>query len=184
MTNKHSGSTFDSFLEEAGIKQDVETVAVKRVLAWQFTQAMAEKHKTKVDMAKELHTSRSQLERLLDPNKLSVTLGTISKAARVLGKKVTLQITDVHDAATERPSVSFRSVAQGEQVRCSRTYVLDHTPAWANVSIDCVNRAVLVPLSSAHVISWQECQSIDIEDHRGFLSSYEENSGLELALSA
>ena len=63
----HSGSTFDSFLEEEGIREEVEAVAIKRVLAWQLEQAMQEQQKTKQAMAKQLHTSRSQLDRLLDP---------------------------------------------------------------------------------------------------------------------
>jgi DNA-binding Xre family transcriptional regulator len=94
MKNKHSGSTFDSFLQEEGIKQDVEAVAIKRVLSWQFKKLMAEQHKTKVKMAREIQTSRSQLDRLLDPKKLSVTLGTLTKAAHVLGKEIVIQITD------------------------------------------------------------------------------------------
>jgi antitoxin HicB len=102
MKNRHSGSTFDSFLQEESIRQEVETVAIKRVLASQFKQAMQKQHKTKVGMAKELHTSRSQLDRLLDPNKLSVTLGTISKAAKVLGKEVIIQIADIQQSAPQK----------------------------------------------------------------------------------
>ena len=78
----HSGSTFDSFLEEEGIREEVEAVAIKRVLAWQLEQAMQEQQKTKQAMAKQLHTSRSQLDRLLDPQNVSVTLDTITRAAQ------------------------------------------------------------------------------------------------------
>jgi antitoxin HicB len=60
----HSGSTFDSFLEQEGIRSRVEAVAIKRVLAWQFERAMREQTKTKQAMAKQLHASRSQLDRL------------------------------------------------------------------------------------------------------------------------
>ncbi len=63
----HSGSTFDSFLEEDGIREEVEAIAFKRVLAWQLSQAMRKRQKTKQAMAKQLRTSRSQLDRLLDP---------------------------------------------------------------------------------------------------------------------
>ena len=91
----HSGSTFDSFLEEEGIREEVEAVAIKRVLAWQLEQAMQDQQKTKQAMAKELHTSRSQLDRLLDPQNVSVTLDTITRAARALGKRVILRVTDV-----------------------------------------------------------------------------------------
>jgi antitoxin HicB len=106
--NKYSGSTFDSFLQEEGIKPEVETVAIKRVLAWQFKQAMEQQHKSKVSMAKELHTSRSQLDRLLDPNKLSVTLGTISKAAKILGKQVIIQIADSEQQRARHKDVRHR----------------------------------------------------------------------------
>ena len=91
----HSGSTFDSFLEQEGIREEVEAVAIKRVLAWQLSQAMQEQQKTKQAMAKQLHTSRSQLDRLLDPQNVSVTLDTITRAARALGKRVIIRVTDV-----------------------------------------------------------------------------------------
>lgn len=90
----HSGSTFDSFLEEEGIREEVEAVAIKRVLAWQLEQAMQEQQKTKQSMAKQLHTSRSQLDRLLDPSNVSVTLDTITRAARALGKRVIIRVAD------------------------------------------------------------------------------------------
>lgn len=90
----HSGSTFDSFLEAEGIREEVEAVAIKRVLAWQLEQAMKEQRKTKQAMAKQLHTSRSQLDRLLDPQNISVTIATIMRAARALGKRVTIRVTD------------------------------------------------------------------------------------------
>lgn len=91
----HSGSTLDSFLEQEGIREEVEAVAIKRVLAWQLEQAMQEQQKTKRAMAKQLHTSRSQLDRLLDPRNVSVTLDTITRAARVLGKRVIIRVADV-----------------------------------------------------------------------------------------
>lgn len=91
----HSGSTFDSFLEEEGIREEVEAVALKRVLAWQLSQAMRKQQKTKRAMARQLRTSRSQLDRLLDPQNVSVTLDTISRAARALGKRLIIRVTDV-----------------------------------------------------------------------------------------
>jgi antitoxin HicB len=91
----HSGSTFDSFLEEEGIREEAEAVAIKRVLAWQLEQAMQEQQKTKQAMAKQLQTSRSQLDRLLDPRNISVTLDTITRAARALGKRVIIRVADV-----------------------------------------------------------------------------------------
>jgi antitoxin HicB len=88
----HSGSSFESFLEEEGIRDEVETVAIKRVLAWQLAQAMAQKKLTKKAMAHELHTSRSQLDRLLDPKNVSVSLDTIARAAQALGKSLVIQV--------------------------------------------------------------------------------------------
>jgi predicted XRE-type DNA-binding protein len=93
-----SGSTFDSFLEQEGIREDVEAVAIKRVLAWQLEQAMRQQQKTKQAMAKQLHTSRSQLDRLLDPRNVSVTLDTITRAARALGKRVIIRVADLKAA--------------------------------------------------------------------------------------
>jgi DNA-binding Xre family transcriptional regulator len=90
----HSGSTLGSVLEEEGIRDEVEAVAVKRVLAWQFQEAMRKRKKTKQAMARELGTSRSQLDRLLDPRNVSVSLHTITRAANVLGKRVIVRIAD------------------------------------------------------------------------------------------
>jgi hypothetical protein len=91
---EHTGSTFDSFLEEEGIREEVEAVAVKRVISWQLAEAMRKKRKTKQALAKELNTSRSQLDRLLDPRNVTVSLDTISRAARVLGKRLVIRIAD------------------------------------------------------------------------------------------
>jgi antitoxin HicB len=91
----HTGSTFDSFLEDEGIREEVEAVAIKRVLAWQLEKAMKEQRKTKRTMAKQLRTSRSQLDRLLDPQNISVTIATITRAARALGKRVIIHVSDV-----------------------------------------------------------------------------------------
>jgi antitoxin HicB len=91
----HSGSTFDSFLEEEGIREEVEAVAIKRVLAWQLEKAMKEQRKTKQSMARQLRTSRSQLDRLLDPRNVRVTIESITRAARALGKRVILHVADV-----------------------------------------------------------------------------------------
>src|SRR5260370_29670616 len=90
----YSGSTFDSFLEEEGIREEVEAIAIKRVLAWKLQQTMREQRKTKQAMARQLHTSRSQLDRLLDPRNVSVTLDTITRAARALGKRVIIPMAD------------------------------------------------------------------------------------------
>src|SRR5579862_2265298 len=90
----HSGSSFDSFLEQEGVREEVEAVAVKCVLAWQLQRAMQKQQKTKQAMARQLRTSRSQLDRLLDPGNASVTLDTIARAARALGKRLIIRVTD------------------------------------------------------------------------------------------
>jgi len=90
----HTGSTFESFLEEEGIRNEVQGAAIKRVLAWQFAQAMEQQKKTKLGMAKELRTSRSQLDRLLDPANTAVSLETLTRAANVLGKRLVFEIRD------------------------------------------------------------------------------------------
>jgi hypothetical protein len=91
----HSGSSFDDFLEEEGYRDEVESAAIKRVLAWQFEQEMTRQQKTKRAMAAELKTSRSQLDRLLDPQNTAVSLDTLTRAAHVLGKRLVLEIRDV-----------------------------------------------------------------------------------------
>jgi antitoxin HicB len=109
----HSGSSFSSFLDEKGIRDEVESMAVKRVLAWQFESAMKKRQKTKQAMAKELRTSRSQLDRLLDPRNVSVSLHTITRAANVLGKKVIIRIADAEPARARRSSRSVSAARRG-----------------------------------------------------------------------
>jgi len=98
----HSGSNFDEFLEREGLREEVEAVAIKRVLAWQFSQEMRGQKKTKQAMARELHTSRSQLDRLLDPSNVSVSLETMTRAAHALGKTLVIRIRDRKSATGRR----------------------------------------------------------------------------------
>ena len=90
----HSGSSFDSFLAEEGILEEVETAAIKRVIAWQLAEAMKAGGITKKAMAQRLGTSRSQLDRLLDPANSAVHLQTIAKAARAIGKRLRVEMVD------------------------------------------------------------------------------------------
>jgi len=94
-TFDYTGSTFDSFLEEEGIREEVEATAAKRVIAWQLEQAMQAQNKTKSALAREMHTSRTQVERLLDPSNTAVSVQIISRAAGALGKKFSMVLTDV-----------------------------------------------------------------------------------------
>jgi antitoxin HicB len=92
MKHKYIGSNFDDFLQEEGTLAETESVAVKRVVAFQIQQLMAEKNMSKTNMAKKMGTSRSSLSRLLDPTNMSVSLKTLEKAANSLGKKLTVQL--------------------------------------------------------------------------------------------
>ena len=86
------GSSFDEFLKEEGDYEETSAVAIKRVLAWQLEKAMAKEGLTKNEMAKLMRTSRSQLDRILDPDNDKIQLDTVFKAARVLGRGVKLQL--------------------------------------------------------------------------------------------
>jgi len=86
------GSTLDDFLKEDGTYESTQAVAIKRVLAWQIGQAMERKHITKAEMARRMDTSRSQLDRLLDPDSNSVTLETLTRAARAVGRQVRVEL--------------------------------------------------------------------------------------------
>ncbi len=89
---QHLGSDFDSFLEEEGLLEEAKAVATKRVLAYQITQAMKQQQLSKSEMARLMRTSRSALDRLLDPHVPSVTLLTMERAVRALGKKLRVEI--------------------------------------------------------------------------------------------
>ena len=97
--NKHLGSSFDDFLAEEGIYEGVTAVAWKRVLAWEVSEAMRKEGISKSEMAKRMKTSRSQLERFLDPDNPSVLLETVQKAAAAIGKRVTIGLIDARRVA-------------------------------------------------------------------------------------
>ena len=90
--SKHIGSNFDDFLEEEGVLAEAEAIAVKRVLAFQLKELMKAQKLNKTQLAKRMKTSRSALERLLDPDNPSVTLLTLQRAARALGKNIKIEI--------------------------------------------------------------------------------------------
>ena len=92
MVNPHMGSNLDDFLAEEGILDDVEAIALKRVMAYQFNEAMKQKRYSKKKLAEKLNTSRASLDRLLDPQNTAVTLKTIVKAANALGCKVNISV--------------------------------------------------------------------------------------------
>lgn len=88
MNNKCTGSNFDDFLEEEGLLQESETVAIKRVIAYALEQKMLEDNISINRLAKELETSRTAISRILDPQNTSITLNTIEKVAKYLGKRI------------------------------------------------------------------------------------------------
>lgn len=90
INKKHIGTSFDNFLEEEDILQESETVALKRVIAYALEEKMKADNISVNRLAKELETSRTAICRILDPENTSITLNTIEKVAKYLGKKIVL----------------------------------------------------------------------------------------------
>ena len=88
MNEQHLGSTLDDFLEEEGLLADAEAMAAKRVIAWQISQLMAEQQMSKSELARRMNTSRTAVDRLLNPANEAATLSTLEKAALALGKRL------------------------------------------------------------------------------------------------
>ncbi len=86
------GSSFDSFLNQEGLYDEVTSAAIKRSLAIKLQEEMREQSITKIEMARRMSTSRSQLSRLLDPENDKVQLDTLFKAASALGKRLSLEL--------------------------------------------------------------------------------------------
>ncbi len=86
------GSAFEDFLKEDGIYEEVTAGAVKRLLTRQITDAMKAGRISKSEMARRMKTSRSQLDRLLDPGNTKIQLDTLYKAARAVGRNVRLEL--------------------------------------------------------------------------------------------
>ncbi len=87
---KHIGTSFDSFLVEEDILQESEAVALKRVIAYALEEKMKADNISVNRLAKELETSRTAICRILDPENTSITLNTIEKVAKYLGKRIIL----------------------------------------------------------------------------------------------
>ena len=88
--NKHRGDTLDGFLEERGDLAEFQARAIKEVIAWQLAEAMKERKLSKSRLATMMHTSRTQVDRVLDPNDGNVTIETLQRAAAVVGRRVQL----------------------------------------------------------------------------------------------
>lgn len=97
--NPHLGSNFDSFLAEEGLLEDAELVALKRVIAYRIQELMLDRDMSKTQMAREMRTSRAALDRLLQPENTSVTLQTLGRAARALGRRLEIRFEKAKRAA-------------------------------------------------------------------------------------
>jgi hypothetical protein len=84
----HIGSTLDDFLSQEGVLEEVSARAIKRVIAWQLSEAMKTQGLSKTAMAERMHTSRSMLDRLLNETDTGLTIETLSRAAQALGYRV------------------------------------------------------------------------------------------------
>lgn len=99
MSKQHIGSSFDDFLSEEGMLEDVTAVALKRVIAWQIAEEMKAQQLTKAQLAVRMHTSRAALNRLLDETDPGLTLTTLASAAAALGKRVDIRLAPPQQAA-------------------------------------------------------------------------------------
>ena len=91
MSKKHMGSSLDDFLKEEGIFEEAQTQAVKEVVAWQLAEAMKKQKISKNKLATLLKTSRTQVDRILDP-KNDITLGSLQRAAAMVGRRVIIEL--------------------------------------------------------------------------------------------
>lgn len=91
MSKRQHGSTLDAFLKEEGLFDEAQARAVKEVVVWQLAKAMREQALTKTRLAEMLQTSRSQVDRLLDPRR-DVTLSTLQRAAALVGRHLRVEL--------------------------------------------------------------------------------------------
>jgi len=90
--NKHKGSSIDEFLKKEGAFEEFQARAIKEVIAWQLAQAMKERKLSKRRLAAMMHTSRTQVDRVLDPDDGNVTIETLQRAAAIVGRKVQVEL--------------------------------------------------------------------------------------------
>jgi predicted XRE-type DNA-binding protein len=91
VSKRHHGTSLDSFLEEEGTFEESQALAIKEVVVWQLTEAMQKQALSKSRLATMMKTSRSQVDRLLDPTR-DVTLSTLQRAAALVGRKVHIEL--------------------------------------------------------------------------------------------
>jgi predicted transcriptional regulator len=90
--NRHHGSTLDDFLAREGVLEEFQAKAIKEVVAWQLAEAMRERKLSKNQLAKQMHTSRTQVDRLLDPQAGNVTIETLQRAAALVGRRLKVEL--------------------------------------------------------------------------------------------
>lgn len=88
------GDSFESFLEGEGIRDEVYGEAIKRVIAWQLEEARKASDLSKTAMADAMNTSRSQVERVLDPENVAISLDVLNRAALAVGKRLKVELVD------------------------------------------------------------------------------------------
>lgn len=92
--NPHIGSSLDEFLDESGIREDVEILAARKVIALRLVEALERQDMTKTELARRMHTSRTVVNRMLDPDNPGITLQTIDRASRALGLKLKVELVE------------------------------------------------------------------------------------------
>jgi antitoxin HicB len=90
--NKHRGPTLDSFLIAEGIHEELKATVAKEAISWQLQQAMKKKRITKKKLAEMMDTSRTQIDRILDPKAGNVTLETLQRAAKIVGRELRVEL--------------------------------------------------------------------------------------------
>jgi hypothetical protein len=90
--NRHIGSSLDEFLREEGVLEEARAIALKDAVAWQVQKAMEQEKISKIEMARRMRTSRAALDRLLAPGNASVTLQTLTRAARAVGRELRIEL--------------------------------------------------------------------------------------------
>lgn len=100
MSDDPAGGSLESFFEDLGERDEVYGAALKEVLAWQLEQCRQERRMTKSGMASALGTSRTQIDRILDPDNVAVSIGMLAKAARALGKELRIELVEPGEGTT------------------------------------------------------------------------------------
>ncbi len=90
--NKHKGPTLDAFLQEEGINEELSIIVAKERIAFQLQQAMKKKRISKVKLAEMMDTSRTQIDRILDPTSGNITIETLQRVARIVGRELRVEL--------------------------------------------------------------------------------------------